>query len=55
MRCIYYLDKKCFAAPECAEKEWLYKPEPVIVSRYCETNDFSRCPRYVAYIEHRGS
>jgi len=47
MQCIYFGDEMCSA---CVSGQ--YKPEDDVKKKLCKTEDFSECPRLVAYIAY---
>jgi hypothetical protein len=51
MRCIFYGDRdRCYAGSLPATIG-NYSPDNEILTKYCETETFRECPRYLATIE----
>ncbi len=51
MRCIFYGDRdRCYAGSLPATVG-NYSPDSEVQARFCETETFNECPRYLATIE----
>ena len=50
MRCIFFNGDICFAYPP--DRNLAYRPTDEERKKYCENEEFARCPRLTAFIEY---
>ena len=52
MGCIFYDGEICLAQPRTIKGIRLFKPTPAHRSAFCETDSYTVCLKYVAYVAH---